>query len=261
MAKSEIKIFNLLVLALIVIIVMSIILFATVLYAIGTNRAANQNLSQKQPLNKISVSAQGYASAAPQDAKILFFINATGDTSSNALLELASKTIKLNSTLSRYVDGNMSRIKTEYFSVQRIINYPYNATLQNSTNKYVAQQQIEVSINNTAYIAPLVQNATKIENLQIEQISATLSNAQISNMTKEAIFNAVENATNQARAVIGNATIENSNITLNQYYITPFDLSSPKLISAVSMPSYSGPVFFNGTDTVSEQINIVFYYK
>ncbi len=260
MAKSEIKLSNLLALALIIIAILSILLFATSIYVISANRAAIAKPTTSQPLSKISVSAQGYASAIPKNAKILFFINATGSTQSDALSKLTFETSELNSTLGRYVGGNMSRIKTEYFSVQRIINYPYNSTPQNSTSKYVAQQQIDVSINNTAYIQPLIDNATKIENLQIDQISATLSNAQVGNMTKQAIFSAVENATGQARAIIGNATIENSNITLNQYYITPFEIS-PKLMSVSSTPSLSGPIFFNGTSTVSEQVNVVFYYR
>ncbi|MDE1824124.1 MAG: SIMPL domain-containing protein [Candidatus Micrarchaeota archaeon] len=223
-------------------LIMGIVLVVAVLYPNGFGA---------QHQNAIYVSAQGFAYGAPQQAVAYLTINGSGATAEIATANVSLTLAKFNASVKKYVNGNMSMVKTVSYSLY----LPHNST------DYVATEGIQVNIPNIQNASSFIGNMSTLSNLYISQVSAQLSNQQIKNLTSAAIADALQNATAQARSVsrfAGNKTIMLANVTINSYRIYPYYNYASASSGKYGNPS---PEFFSGTMQVAESVSAVFSYK
>lgn len=231
------------------------IAFAAVYY--GPSRVQVQQVSPKA-LSSISISASGSAKGLPSRADIYFYINATGNTTAAATANLSSRLSLFNRTISPYLGGNMSLIKTQYYDVSNVYT---NRT--NATPTYQVQESIVVTLPELSKLNGLLANITVVKGLEVQGVNANLSDAQILALRQQALQAALANATSQATSLIGNAAIVNTTISVNSYYMTPYPLYAAAGSSNSGGPAIikSQNLYYNGTASVQESIQATFYYR
>ncbi len=200
-------------------------------------------------LGTITVTASGSAYGSPSQATLSVTINATGATNAQAVANLSSSLDSFNSTIYRYVNGNLSMISTEYFNVYKIYN----------RSGYQATEQVSATIPNISNVSHAIGALSSIPNVYVTYAGAQLSASQIVSLRDIALSNAVSNATRQAQAVAGSSsTLYVSNITVDSYYFYPVQLGT-----AVGAPASSSvsPQFYSGRSHVTESVTAVFRYS
>ncbi|MDE1865901.1 MAG: SIMPL domain-containing protein [Candidatus Micrarchaeota archaeon] len=210
-------------------------------------------------LSSVSISASGTAKGVPSRADIYLFVNATGNSTAAATANLSSRMAEFNSTVYSYVNGNMSLVKTSYYNVgvpYQVI-YPYKNTSSNSP--YEAQESITVTLPQIARLNGFLANITSVPGLEVQDVSAILSDSQVAQLRQQALQSALANATTQARSIIGNVKVINTTISVNSYYAVPYPLYAASASGGVSRPQ--GNLYYNGTTSVYESIQATFYYR
>jgi uncharacterized protein YggE len=206
--------------------------------------------------NMISISATGTAYNKSSQADLSIDVNGTGLTNAAAVKNVSESLSLFNSTISKYVNGNLSQISTTYFNVYKL----YNMT------GYQATEGLSVTIPNISNVSGAIGAISSIPNIYVSYATPSLSDAQISKMRVTALSLALSNATSQAHALIGNDTIYATNISINNYYVYPFTygLASPPAESASGGISRSNisitPQFYGGLNKVTESITVTFSY-
>lgn len=255
---------GLVILVLIVQVVTLVQLNDFVAYGFGGQRGnATEHM---QNLRYITISATGTASAQPTEGVLYLSVRGNGKTAAAATYNLSIALNQMNATLLKYIGGNLSLIKTTYYNLYNQTNtYPpcYGAAcpVYASYNGFVASEQLTVTIPNTQNVSKAIGALSAVNNIQITSASATLSDAQITALRTEAFENALENATSQASALTGNASLSAQNITVNNYYFYPVAYALGTSGSAGNAVNSSNPSFYSGTDSVTESINVVFSYQ
>lgn len=213
---------------------------------IGLNMLYPNGVSHGQQNARISVSASGIAYGSPQAATLYVLINGSGNTPEIATSNLSLSLSAFNSTVSKYIGGNLSRITTQSYSLQKV----YNTTM------YQASEYVSVSIPNIASISSLLGALSTINNVYINQVSADLSGQQVAAMTNEALKLALQNATAQAQTLAGNSTLTITNISTIQSGPYP----SYRYFSAAANTAGGNPIYFSGRQAVEETVNVQFSY-
>lgn len=211
---------------------------------------ASDILGQHSQPNSVSVYARGFATAKPEEARLSLYLNSTSPTSAMAVSRLSGVASALNSTIYRYVNGNMSAIKSESLTVYATLNRT-NATV------YTASEYVSVTMPSLSRVNELVRNLSTINGVEIYGITAQLSPMQETEMLNAAIRDALANASSQAELVINGASIVSQNTTINSYYVTPYPIYSTGMSAS---PSGPGQLFFNGTSTVSASVSVTYRY-
>ena len=211
--------------------------------------------AQGGTLSMVSVSASGSAMGLPSMATVEVFVNATGNSANTATANFSSKLSTFNSTVYSYIGGNMSLIKTQYYSVAKV--YSNNSL---SSGVYQAEEYITVTLPQISKLNSFLENVTGVPGLQVQDVSAILSVPQITQLRQQALQSAIANATSQAKAIIGNATIVNSNVSVGSYFAYPEPLFAAANGGPALAPKTS-PLYYNGTSSVQEQIQATFYYR
>ncbi len=239
-----------------ILVILVIVLVAFAFYAGSNYKAwgstATTTVSASKSVLTITASGTVYNSSA--EAYVDVNINGTGATNKQAVQNLSASLDAFNSTISKYINGNFSRITTIYFNVYKI----YNET------GYQAQESLTVVLPNIKNVSPSIESLSAIPNVYVSDATPELSDAQVSSMRIAALSLALSNATQQAEALIGtNSTILSKNISVNNYYVYPYMYSIKYPLSAggatggnVSIP----PQFYGGTNRVTESVTVVFVY-
>ena len=225
----------------------------------GTTTIPQQNLGY------ITVSATGTASATPTEGTLYLSVQGNGKTAAAATHNLSVALNQMNSTLIKYINGNLSLIKTTYYNLyNQTNNYPCYSNLACPTyispNGFVASEQLTVTIPNTQNVSKAIGALAAVNGVQVTSASATLSDAQITALRTTAFENALKNATSQASALTGNASLSEQNITVNNYYFYPVAYALGTSSSGTATVNSTNPSFYSGTDSVTESINVVFSY-
>jgi uncharacterized protein YggE len=210
----------------------------------------------------ITVTAVGTASANPSMAELDILLNATGNTVYLANANLSAIANELNATLLPFLNGNASRIQTVYYSVYQPTNCTYVSPAyyckESKLPYYAATESIEALMPNIANVSDAITAVSGIPDLQIQDVQAQLSEGQQAVLSREALSQAVENATSQAEIVAGSGTsisIENITVQYSQVYCSGcmFGASSGAVAQGAS-PS----AFFGGRASVQKNVYVVF---
>ena len=226
--------------AIISIIVLGLALYISVLYPSGISQK-NSNAMQ----SSITVTATGTAEQYPSQGVLYLSINGTGKTQQIATMNLSLGIASVNNSISKYIEGNISNIQTEYYTVSKI----RNSTL------YQAYEEIKITLPNSNNISAALSQLSNIGNVNVFSASAQLSPSQQNSMEKQALSYALENATQQAEVLANNSTIVIVNITTNQQSrILPFSASAVSNIAG----SNTGSIFYYGNQGLTETITVTF---
>lgn len=235
-----------------------LILTAGAIFALSTmpKTAWTGSKNSTGTLSSVSVSATGFAKGVPSSAMISLYINGTGNSSKAATLNLSSRINAFNSTISSYLGGNLSLVQTSYYNV-----YKQYSNRSNAPPVYNAQEYITVTLPQISKLDSFLVTVTNVTGVEIQGVSATLSDQQTSTLRQQALQYALQNATMQATGIIGNAAIVNTTISVGSYYATPYPLyatSSSGNAGGIAIPPR---LFYNGTSSVTESIQATFYYR
>jgi len=220
--------------AVLVVILLAGIIATMVLFPNGFQGSSQQKT--------IVVRATGTASGYPAEGIVYLTLNGTGQTPAIATSNLSLSISKLNYTLSKYTSS--SNISTIYYSLSRIRN----------SSMYSAMEEVMVT-SSESNVSSILGSAASINGISINGASAKLSDSQSSYLIGKAISAAMANATSQAELLAANSSITPVNISSSSSYIYP--LYSGVGFSAAALHSQA-PAFFAGTQSVSEQITVVF---
>ncbi|MCL4365293.1 MAG: SIMPL domain-containing protein [Candidatus Marsarchaeota archaeon] len=199
-----------------------------------------------QQARRISISASGIAYASPSMATMYVMINGSGYTPAMATANLSDTMNAFNSTVLKYIEGNVSGITTQSYSMRKV----YNRTA------YQATEFVTVSIPDIGNVSPLLGSISSINNVYVDQVEARLSGNQTSAMINDALSMAVQNATSQAREIAGNSTLTITNVSV---YGTPRYFYYP--LAAAAEAGTNGQLYFNGRQGVRETVSIEFLYR
>ena len=242
-----------------VVIVQLLLLFqlsGSVSFIKGELGGGNQH-SVNTSLSYLTITASGSAQAVPSKATLEVDFEGKGTTSYAATANLTSELNKANSTLIKYVNGNVSNIQTSYYNV-------YNQSSYYSTyNGYVATESVSITIPNINNVSAAIGAISAINGTSVYGGAGELSDAQMTSMRATALSGAIANATSQTQALLPGKNLSVSNITVNSYNRYPIyplgvGVASP---SAASTNKSLSPSYFTGTQTLTESITVVFQYK
>lgn len=244
---------------------------------ITSNQTQQRNISNISDLYYvIPVRASGAIHAVPTETIINLNVNGTENTSQLATANISSTLNKLNSTLYSYLNGNMSLVKTEAYNIKVIYvinesalslclsNYKDNISICKSFSStykpvFMVSESLKVTLLNSNRTSDLLGSLASIPNVYINSVSSTLSDKQITEMRLEALKMAVQNATEQAKAVVGNSTLLTlGNVTIdnNNVYYPVYNTGLSTAESANIAPQY-----YTGINEVVETITAYFHYK
>ena len=187
----------------------------------------------------VTVTAVGTASANPSMAKIDVLINATGKTAGLANTNLSAIVNSFNSTILPFLNGNMSLIQTLYYEIYQATNCTYINTYYCTPTKlgyYVATESIEVTVPSINNVSAVIAGVSGINGLQLQDVQAQLSESQQTTLGREALSQALDNATIQAGILAANGTkirVENITVEYSRIYY-PYALSGS---SGVQQPT------------------------
>jgi uncharacterized protein YggE len=220
----------------------------------------------------ITVTATGTATAAPSMAKIYVTMNATGETAYIADANLSLIVDELNSTLSPYVNGNLSMIQTVSYEIYQPTNctYPITSPVETSVVSYPyciptklpyyeATESVVATIPNMSNVSAAITDLSAIPDLQLQSVQAQLSTSQQSTLNQEALSQALDNATTQASILAGgeqHVTVKNISVQSGYIYY-PYALSATASGSVVGKTTNSSE-FFSGTISAQKSIYVVF---
>lgn len=210
----------------------------------------------QQAKSTLTISATGTAYNSSSQSDLYVTVNGTGLTNAAAVQNVSATLSQFNSTISKYVNGNLSRITTTYFNTYKI----YNQT------GYEATEGVTVIIPKISNTSAAIGAVSNIPGIYVSSATPSLSSSQISAMRTTALSLALSNATSQAHALIGNGTIDSTNISVNNYYVYPFEynLATPVAAggssSAGAITTTIPPQFYGGLNKVTESITVTFIY-
>jgi len=240
-----------------IVILIAVVALLAVSFLFRASGYGNQAPNQNSNVNYLTISASGTVSNRSTEGIIDAMINGTGRTNEAAVQNISATLLQFNKTIYQYVNGNLSDISTNYFNVYKAYN----------SSNYTAMEDIEVTIPSINNVSAALGALSAIPNVYPSAISTQLTNNQISAMRVKALSLAMQNATEQARAVIGNGTITATNISVNNYYFYPYRYG----LGAVPAASGAGgsytttvtipPQFYGGTSQITESVTVVFSYR
>ncbi|MGD0729323.1 MAG: SIMPL domain-containing protein [Candidatus Micrarchaeaceae archaeon] len=209
----------------------------------------NYNNYTSNNRNMIVITATGAASNSSSQAQMYVTINGTGSTNAAAVQNLSNALNTFNSTIVKYVNGNLSDVTTSNFNVYRIYN----------TSNFMASEDLTIIIPQIKNVGAAILALSSIPNVYVTSANPILSANQTTLLRSKALSNALANATAQAKALIpSNQSIYSTNITVDDYYFYPLygSASGASVNSTGSLP----PQFYSGTNQVVERVTVTFYY-
>ena len=263
-----------------------IVLFAVLVFvalialSFGAYRSGNglANSGFGSATSVITLSATGSASAKPTQAEVSISVNGTGLTTSSAVQNMSATLNRFNSTIYKFLNGNMSLMETTYYSVYKPYSYcpilPQRERLnvspalypvicaKNSTG-YTAAEDISVTLPSIDNTSAFLGAIAAIPNVYVASVSPALSSSQAASLRSAALTDALSNATSQADALLGpNAVIYSRNISVNSYYSYPYGAyaNSGSLSAGGGGNTTIGPQFYTGISQETESVSVVFHY-
>ncbi|MGC8479129.1 MAG: SIMPL domain-containing protein [Candidatus Micrarchaeia archaeon] len=196
-------------------------------------------------VTSVTVTATGTVQQEPTQGVIYVYINGTGLTENIANDNLSLTLEILNTSMLKYVGGNLSNINTQSYYINKIKN----------SSTYQAVEYLELTIANIKNMSAALSTLAKINNTYVSGVYAQLSPIQITQMRNQALSQAISNATSQAEILENNASLKVENITVGQARFPVFLASDASSI-------YSGApnkqLFYYGEQGLTESVTVTF---
>ena len=255
-----------------IILLGAVAILALVTHSTGQSQLPPTNNTNTNTNHTITITAMGYAKGQPGEAIMYIRVNGTGSSTQNAVANLSSTMVGVNSTLYNYINKNLSYVATSSYNVEEICNstvypivtsgaavipYRYRCT---SPAAFEAIEGLTITIPNETNTSAAVGALSAIPNVYIESIESQFSTAQVTALRPLALSNAMSNATTQAEATLGSGyNLSIVNITVNNYNFYPFPIYAAG--STVSGKP-TEPIIYQGTRSLTESVTVIFsYYK
>jgi uncharacterized protein YggE len=224
--------------------------------------------STPSTLSYLKINSVGTAKGSAIKATLSIEIQGLGKTANAATANLSSELNQTNATLSKYVNGNTSLIQTSYYSLNNQTSYYYPMEAY-SYNGYVAQESLTVTIPSVKNVSSALGALSAINGISIYGATPILSDSQLSSLRLSALSDAMSNATAQADALLPGKNLTVSNITVNYFnypIVLPYATGAGSstggpVLSSAPVGKTPSPIFFNGTETVTESVAVVFSYR
>lgn len=258
-------------------IALAVVIVVFPITAIGSS----YQFAQKQI---VTVTATGFAYAAPDSATINLYVNATSSSPSEAASVLNSEIYALNSSIEPFIGNNASNIQTTSYSIGpsktctsiQPLHTASSGALENASSacvyyasaypyycckysiEYVATESIKVDVDNINNVGHILDAVSGISGVSVISVDQGFSNALLGEMSSEALKDAVQNATAQAQAVEGGRQIVLGNVTImqNSYAYPVFSAAS----AAPAGESGNAQVFL-GYSSFAKQISATFFVE
>ncbi|MCL4380985.1 MAG: SIMPL domain-containing protein [Candidatus Marsarchaeota archaeon] len=252
-------------LVIVILVLLSAIVFQLYFFSNLLNKQSSVNLQNSNALvwlkttnsSFIFITASGSASAMPDFATVFVLVQAFGNNPASATNNMSFALHDLNASVLKYINGNLSNIRTTYFNVYNRSNvYNFNAS---GKKFYAAQESLSIRIPNINNISNAIGAISGVNGTSITNVVENLSSAQIALLRAQALSAAMQNATSQASLLSQNKTLAIKNITVNYYRLYPFSLSTGALNMASSQIPQA-PSFFIGNDTITQSITVTFSF-
>ncbi len=230
-----------------------IIIAAVVLY-FAISKSQSQTTTTTPGGTQITVTASGTAFSSAAQVSMSMFVNGSGNSSATAIANLSKTLNKVNATLLKYVNGNISLITTQYFNVNKAYN----------KSTYVAQENLLVIIPNATNVTGALIGLASIPNVYVFNINSKLSAQQTATLRTQALSLAISNATIQANAVSPTGKSMLLNVTINSYYFYPLPyynggpggIATP--VAQVARNQTINSLFYSGRSSVTESVTAQF---
>jgi uncharacterized protein YggE len=142
----------------------------------------------------ITVTANGQASADPDEAVLTVVSRATADSPDEATRRLAENTTLLRSALLN-TSVTEDRLRTVSFNLFE------RRHDRNDSTVYVAEQRFEIRLTDTTAVGSTIDTAVANGATGVESVQFTLSEASQRDLRKQALTDAMDNARQQAETV------------------------------------------------------------
>ncbi len=193
----------------------------------------------------ITVTATGTVQQYPAQGLIYLYVNGTGNTEQIANDNLSLTLEILNSSILKYIGGNLSNIVTQNYYMNKVKN----------SSEYQVVEYLQITVTNVKNMSTALSTISKINNTYVTGAYAQLSAQQITNMRTNALSQALSNATNQAETLENNASVKVENITIGQPHFPVFIAAET---SSASSRAQSGQIFYSGEQSLTETITATF---
>ncbi len=181
----------------------------------------------------------------PAQGLIYLYVNGTGGTEHIANDNLSLTLEILNSSVLKYIGGNLSNIVTQNYYINKVKN----------SSEYQAVEYLQITITDVKNMSAVLSTISKINNTYVTGAYAQLSPQQLTNMRTTALSKALSNATAQAEALENNASIKVENITVGQPRFPVFIAAQT---SSASSGAQSGQLFYYGEQGITETVTATF---
>ncbi len=252
-------------LVIVILVLLSAVVFQLYFFSNLLNKQSLVNLQNSNTLLQlrttnssfIFITASGSASALPAFATVFVNVQAFGSNPAAATNNISFALHDLNASVLRYINGNLSNIRTTSFNIYNRSNfYTRNISIK---KPYVAQESLSIKVPNIDNISNIIGAISGVNGTSITNVVENLSSAQISSLRANALSIALQNATSQADILSQNKTLIIKNITVDYYHFYPFSLSSQAFMTS-SATAQQIPSFFIGNDTVTQSITVTFSF-
>ena len=193
----------------------------------------------------VTITATGTIQQEPTQGVIYVYANGTGGTEKIANDNLSLTLEILNTSMLKYVGGNLSNINTQSYYVNKIKN----------SSTYQAVEYLELTITNVNNMSSAINTLSKINNTYINGAYAQLSPEQIKQMRNQALSQALSNATSQAEVLENNASLTVENITVGQPRFPVFIASQTSSAYTITQ---NKQLFYYGEQGLTESITVTF---
>jgi uncharacterized protein YggE len=240
-----------------VVVILAIVIAIVIMlfFALGSRVAHNKHLiSGFGKTHTITITASGFASAKPSEADMSLVVNGTGKTSQEAVENLSTTLQAFNSTIGSYIDNNFSLVTTTYLNVYPRIIYNYSSGFANRSG-YIATEDLLVKLPSIDSVGSAVESLSSIPNIYVSYVIQRLSDSQITAMRSEALSDALTNATSQAAVLVGAGNLTVGNISINNYYVYPYNYAN-----SMGKADIAAPLYYGGMNQIVESITVTFSY-
>ncbi|MDE1860851.1 MAG: SIMPL domain-containing protein [Candidatus Micrarchaeota archaeon] len=251
-------IIGLIVVVVVIQVASSFVLFGT----LSSYRPSNNSVQHQNSVGYITIQAMGSATAPPSQGVLYLTAQGNGKTAAAATANLSSTLSAFNASISRYINGNWSMVKTTYYN---LYNNTHSGTYPRYSyygyNGFIASEELEVDMPNVQNVSKAIGALSSINNISVTSAQATLSDAQITKLRGQAFSQALQNATSQASLLTGNATLTAQNITVDSYNFYPLPYALGTGAVSASSNKTINPSFYSGTTSITESITVTFSYN
>lgn len=243
-------------LAYMIVLLLGIVIIMQIFLIVGLKmqnlQTAVPSVGNQKNTGSIEITATGSASGIPTEGLLTVGVTGRGSTAYAATYNLSKDVSQLNTTIIKYLNGNLSNIATTSYNL-----YNQSGAYYTSYNGYVAEEYMSITIPNINNASSVLGSLSSVNGISVSGLSQKFSSGQLSSLRTVALQRALSNATDQAEGLLPGKTLIARNISVSYYnpIVIPYAFAA-----SAAMPS-PNPGYFTGTESVTGSVNVVFSYN